>query len=226
LAPFNGFPEGNVGYTHIPGPFFQELLPRIDHLGELKFTLYFFWRLDRMEGVFRYLRREDFIQDKYLMQAMGETPRQTLDESIQKALSRGTILEATIEGKNGEERLFFLNSPKGRAAVQAINNGEWRPSGDPLTPIEFIQETPNIFQLYEDHIGPLTPMIAEMLREAEDTYPARWIEEGIQIAVENNKRSWRYINAILERWNQEGRNERKNRRDTEKARRRYADWEA
>ena len=58
-------------------------------------------------------------------------------------------------------------------------------------------ERPNIFRLYEENIGPLTPLIAEMLRDAEKTYPADWIEEAFKIAVENNVRRWRYIEAIL-----------------------------
>ncbi len=68
-------------------------------------------------------------------------------------------------------------------------------------------------------------MIAEELKEAESAYPAEWIEDALRIAVENNARSWRYASSILTRWKEKGRDERKNRRDTEKDRRRYADWE-
>ena len=72
-------------------------------------------------------------------------------------------------------------------------------------------------------------MIADALGEAEDTYPTHWIEEAIQIAVERNKRSWRYAEAILERWQREGRDARKeklkDRRDPEEARRQYIEGE-
>ena len=71
---FHGFPEGKVRLTPIPAPFFSELLPEIDHLGELKVTLYAFWRLDRMEGAFRYLRQADFAGDERFMQGLGATP--------------------------------------------------------------------------------------------------------------------------------------------------------
>ncbi len=51
-------------------------------------------------------------------------------------------------------------------------------------------------------------------------------EDAFRIAVENNKRNWRYIKAILRRWQEKGRHERQqDRRDTEKDRRRYAEWE-
>jgi DnaD/phage-associated family protein len=68
-------------------------------------------------------------------------------------------------------------------------------------------------------------MIAETLRDAEDTYPNQWIEEAVQIAVENNVRRWNYVDAILKRWQEGGRDEREDRRDTEKDRRRYVEGE-
>jgi len=70
-----------------------------------------------------------------------------------------------------------------------------------------VEETPNIFVLYEQNIGMLTPMIAEELREAEEQYPGEWIEDAIREAVNLNKRSWRYIVRILERWTTDGRDE-------------------
>jgi DnaD/phage-associated family protein len=149
-----------------------------------------------------------------------------IEESLQRAVERGTLLRAALpQGEDGPQELYFLNSPKGRAAVKAIAEGEWRYTGDALQPVDVRQDVPNIYRLYEEHIGPLTPMIAEDLREAEASYPPEWIEDAIRVAVENNVRNWRYIVAVLQRWKEKGRDERKNRRDTEKDRRRYAEWE-
>ena len=228
MAHFKGFPEGKVRLTPIPAPFFSELLPEIDHLAELKLTVYVFWRLDHMEGTFRYLRWADFTGDARFMRGMGSVPQEAqedLQQALERAVERGTLLRAEINLEHGPESLYFLNSPKGRAAVQAIQHGDWRPSGQAQMPVELGLERPNIYRLYEEHIGPLTPMIAESLHEAEELYPAQWIEDAIRIAVENNKRSWRYAEAILRRWQEKGRDERKDRRDTEKDRRRYAEWE-
>jgi len=47
---FSGFSAGKVDTTLIPNPFFSELLPSIDHLGELKVTLYSFWALGKKTG--------------------------------------------------------------------------------------------------------------------------------------------------------------------------------
>lgn len=225
---FEGFPEGRVRLTPVPGSFFTELLPTIDHLGELKVSVYVFWRLDHLEGSFRYLQRADFLEDEGFLRGLGENIREAeaaLDESLARCVARGTLLEVEVSLEDGPERFYFLNSPKGRAAVEAVERGEWRPSGEPRQPLELSQDHPNTYRLYEEHIGPLTPMIAETLREAEANFSAGWIEEAIRIAVENNVRRWSYVQAILDRWQQEGRDEREDRRDTEKDRRKYVEGE-
>ncbi len=66
-------------------------------------------------------------------------------------------------------------------------------------------ERPNIFVLYEQNIGLLSPLIADELRDAADQYPAEWIEAAFREAVQHNKRKWSYIRAILKRWETEGR---------------------
>jgi DnaD/phage-associated family protein len=228
MKSFNGFPEGKVQLTRIPDPLLTDLLPEIDHLGELKLILYAFWRLERMEGAFRYLRRENFLEDQRFMNGLASgniEAEAALDEALQRCIQRGSLLEASLELEGGKETLYFLNSPKGRAAAQAIQRGEWRYTGDPLSPLSLSLDKPNLFRIYEENIGPLTPMIADKLGEAEDNYPAQWIEEAVQIAVENNVRRWSYVEAILKRWQEGGRDERTDRRDTEKDRRRYVEGE-
>jgi DNA replication protein len=66
-------------------------------------------------------------------------------------------------------------------------------------------ERPNIFILYEQNIGLLSPLIADELRDAADQYPVEWIEAAFREAVLHNKRKWSYIRAILRRWETEGR---------------------
>jgi DNA replication protein len=228
MAAFKGFPEGKTTFTGLPDPFFSQLLPAIDHLGELKVTLYAFWRLNRMEGTFRYLRRASFLEDTRFMNGLGspaQSAEQALDEALERCLRRGTLLIASLALEEGPENYFFLNTPKGRTAVEAIALGKWRHSGVQESPLELDLDRPNIFRLYEENIGPLTPLIAEQLREAEEAYPAAWIEDAVRIAVENNARRWSYVAAILNRWQEGGRDERTDRRDTEKDRRKYFEGE-
>ena len=208
---FAGFPDGMRRTTPIPNLFFSDLLPIIDNMAELKVTLYAFWALGQREGAVRYLRLTDFMNDPVLLKAMGgPTIQGGLDailDGIERAVARGTFLHVSVEGASGIMDLYFLNSERGRAAVDGISRGEWRLTGDDEEPITLLIERPNIFVLYEQNIGALTPIIAEELREAEQIYPPHWIEDAITQAVTNNVRRWRYIRAILERWRTEGRSD-------------------
>ena len=180
---------------------------QIGSVEELKVTLYFLWRVEHMDGPFRALREEDF-DAKEVGLAASE-----VRSGIEKAVKRGTILRT----EHKAEVLYFLNSPRGRAAANAFIHGEQKIDGLPATPFE----RKNIFRLYEENIGPLTPLIADALKDAEETYSAEWVAETIDLAVRNNKRSWRYCEAILKRWKEEGRAEKQDRRDTEKDRDKY-----
>jgi len=223
---FSGFPDGQLKTLALPSLFFSELLPIIDNLAELRVTLYAFWALHQKEGRIRYLRRHDFAADELFMESLGKPRRAAeavLDDALERAVARGTLLHISIEGAAGAEDIYFMNTERGRAAVEGITKGEWRPTADPEQPISLLRERPNIFVLYEQNIGPLTPLIAEQLRDAEEHYPAAWIEEAIEIAVNNNARKWAYISRILERWEAEGKHDATSGGDSTRDRRRYVE---
>jgi DnaD/phage-associated family protein len=69
------------------------------------------------------------------------------------------------------------------------------------------ESTTDSFSLYESNIGPLTPMIADSIKDAEKTYPLSWIAEAINLSVLNNKRNWRYCETILKRWQTDGKDD-------------------
>ena len=105
------------------------------------------------------------------------------------------------------EELYFLNDEEGRRAVAMIERGDIEIEGVILregTVGEPPEPKANIFTLYEENIGMLTPILADEMKEAEETYPWPWIQEAVKMAVGRNKRSWRYIQAILRRWATEG----------------------
>ncbi|MEE8473007.1 MAG: DnaD domain protein, partial [Dehalococcoidia bacterium] len=125
-------------------------------------------------------------------------------------------------------RLYFINDDASRQVVDRIERGEMD-LGDPVPrdqPEAVGGERRDIYTLYEQNIGILTPMLAEELKEAEAAYPAPWIEEAFREAVDLKKRSWRYISRILERWEAEGKDEGNNdgkpERDYKKAAEQYA----
>lgn len=225
---FSGFTDEGLSLTPLPKEFFTELLPMIDHLGELQITLYTFWALDHKEGNFRYLSYQEIAEDDQLLNflhASGLSPEDALQDSLERAVSRGTLLSVSLSEGDEDQVYYFLNAPGGQTAVASIEAGHWSPSGEVDAPIRLSNERPNIFNLYEQNIGPLTPLIADSLRDAEQEYPPDWIEEAFRIAVENNVRKWRYIEAVLEDWKRRGKDSQDDRSDSEKSRRRYIQGE-
>lgn len=63
----------------------------------------------------------------------------------------------------------------------------------------------NVFALYEQNIGMLTPLMADELKEWEKEYPHAWFADAFNEAIQNNVRKPKYIRAILDRWKRDGR---------------------
>jgi DNA replication protein len=209
MSKFKGFTDSET-FTQLPDAFFEHLLKEIKDADELKVTLHFLWRVEHMEGPFRALSKMDFEVKELGLSA------EEIKSGLEKAVKRGSLLKVQKEAVV----FFLLNSLRGQAAVQAIQDGEWNPKAGSVA-----QERPNIFKLYEDHIGPLTPLIADALKDAEDLYPEEWFPDVIEIAVRNNKRNWKYCEAILKRWKEEGRHGQKNQRNAVKSSERYTQSE-
>ena len=209
MKTFKGFADSE-SFTQLPDTFFHQLLNQIDDTAELKVTLYFLWRVEHMDGPFRALRGSDFDAKELGLSA------DEIGLGIENAVKRGSLLKVERDTVN----YILLNSPRGRAGVQAIESGKWNPA---VAVSALLIERPNIFKLYEENIGPLTPLIADMLKEAEELYREEWFEEAFTIAVKNNKRNWRYVEAILKRWKEEGKNGKKDQQNSEKGSERYTD---
>ncbi|MEJ2411884.1 MAG: DnaD domain protein [Anaerolineales bacterium] len=225
---FKGFPPGKITTTRIPSLFFKDLLPQIDDLDELKVTLYGLWQINHLEGEVRYLKVENFTADPEFMAGMGATPAAQLAavrSGLERAVTRGTLLRTSVPRGENTLEIYFFNTPRGQAAVQSVEDGSWRPSDGDLPTPTLSLEQPNIFQLYEENIGPLTPLIADTLRQAEKEFPEEWIRQAVGIAVQNNVRKWNYIEAILRSWQDGGRDERQDRGYTKKDRRGYLEDE-
>ena len=209
MQKFEGFKPGKFRHIKVPAPFFSELLPLIDDLAELKVTLFCLWAFSQKDSRFRYLRQRDFAENAELEAGLHQTapecpPADTLSCALQRAVERGTLLRVEVTLDDSAESLYFMNSAAGRMAADLVAAGQWQP-GDVHNPVEILPERPNVYQLYEANIGSITPMIADELKDAEAEFPTFWLEEAVRLAVEHNKRSWKYIRAILDRWDREGR---------------------
>lgn len=213
---FSGFPDRKTRTIRLPEPVITELVPIVDDLDELKVTLHVLYRLQQGQGPVRYVSQRDLLADPVLLRGV-DSPA-AIRRAIDRAVERGTFLQAEVDLNGHPDVIYLANSPHGRAALEALRRGEPLPTASP-------EPRPNIFDLYEQNIGPLTPLIAEELKEAEKAYPAGWIEDAFREAVALNRRSWKYIRAILERWHAEGRTDEERRRSPEEDRRRYIEGE-
>ena len=209
LRGFAGFSAGPTRLTPIPNEFFAELLPLVDDLAELKAILYTFWKLAQGVGDVRYVRLDDVLADLVFLAGMGETPAEqeaATRRAFDRAARRGVLIEIEVKRTDRVENWYFLNSPKGRQAVERLRKGDFRglihDIDDVVVGLE--KERPNIFLLYEQNIGMVTPMAAERLRQLERDYPEDWIYDAFSLAVERNARNLAYIQRILKNWAQHG----------------------
>jgi DnaD/phage-associated family protein len=158
------------------------------------------------------------------MQNLGSSQQQalsTLKSALASAVERGTLLQTQVKYQDKSITLYFLNNQPGQDALQAIKSGKWQPFPEPNTPITLDLERPNIFRLYEQHIGPLTPILAETLQDAEKDFPPEWIVEALLEAVKNNVRKWTYVEAILRSWQEEGKHARRDKKHPQEDRQKY-----
>ena len=204
----------------VPAGFFDELLPQLRDLAEVKVLLTLYRLLaerDRREGL---VAEETLFGDERLLRglrmgAASRPPVEDIRRGIDLAVARGVLLRVRVT--RGDEVAFWVMfaTPENRTRLSQIQRGlvtlpRLTPDGPVVTGIE--PERPTVFRLYEQNIGLVTPIIADQLIEALELYPREWIEEAIREAVNYNRRQWRYIQRILERWATEGRGNETDRR--------------
>ncbi len=213
MTQFQGFPSGGkVQYTAIPNAFFSALMPQITDINELKTILYIMAMLYTKKGYPRYITFGELLENAPLMQSL-EGSEEKLASALKLAIEHGALLSVLVE-KGGD--IYLLNDDSSRQAVEKIQTGEFKLAGikaglpQPVT----AEPLPDIFTLYEQNIGMLTPMVADELRDAAGQYPEGWIRDAIKEASLHNKRSIKYITKILENWSTEGRSDGTYQRDT------------
>lgn len=229
----------------VPDLFFSDLLPLIDDLAELKLTLHCFWLLNEQTGGAKYIRGSDLRNDETLLRSLNlnselHSPQQALEAALERAVARSTLLKMDIEApapqgatafpgaagaaETNVEDWYFINTVKGRQTLALVRQGRLAELQAAMPDEARLKvNRPNVFILYEQNVGLLTPLIADQLRDMEKTYPPDWIDEAFTIAVSRNKRALQYIQAILKRWETEGKDvqsDAESGRDTEADRRR------
>lgn len=135
-----------------------------------------------------------------------EPAEERMGRSVERAVADGFLLRLTVRTGDEESVRLLPASAANRALLERLQAGEAQ-AGDELalpTDADVVIHRPNVFSLYEQFVGPLTPLVAEQILDAERAYPRGWLEAAIQLAAEYNRRSWRYVQTILTRWEENG----------------------
>jgi DNA replication protein len=182
--------QKEMGFISLPDSFFTQVVPKIQDLAELKVALYAAYLIQRKPDHSHFVTFKELKAESCRLSA--ELSEETLRQALDSAVKHGILSHSTLNINGMFEDVYSLTADSCQSP--AIN----------------------IFALYEQNIGMITPMIAEELKEAERLYPPQWIEEAFKEAVTLNKRSWKYIARILERWASEGKDSGEYKRDIKK----------
>jgi DnaD/phage-associated family protein len=196
---FAGFPSRSQA-TPIPNVFFSDVMPLLSaEPANLAVALYAFNVLSRKRGFPRYIPRAELCSEPAVAAYFGER----LDDVISAGLRRLCEIDVLRALQDATDELYFLNSPadlRGIATMVARGHSDEVPAELQRAAVR----EAGVYQLYEQLVGTVSPLIADELAEAERLYPREWLERAFREAAAQNARSWRYVTRILERWAMEG----------------------
>lgn len=191
-----GFQAPN--YTQVPNDFF--IMARDMDKAELKVVLYI------IRETFGYHRETCEVSIRELAIGAGLTARNAYN-GAEKAIERGLIVKTvssthktTWRAVVGEDTALYplrqrtVSLRKSKPPVKEIKETK-----------EKEEEQAQVFRAYSSEIGILTPMIADSINEwIKDGFPVKWMCDAIHEAALQNKRNWKYCEAIIKRWDAQG----------------------
>jgi len=205
----------------IPSSLFERFMPRIRDLAAFKILLTIYRIVDALDADAPFVSEDEIFADRALSQGVrlvgsNRDSSEEIRRGIEILMAHDAIVRLCVEDGDDESYWLMPKEPANMTRLSIFVRGE-RPfpyrASRSSAPVRVAVERPNVFRLYEQNIGVLTPLIADQLIEAIELYPERWIEEAIGEAVSLNRRNWRYIQRILERWGTEGRGDETYRRN-------------
>ncbi|HSW57264.1 MAG TPA: DnaD domain protein [Dehalococcoidales bacterium] len=201
---FKGFPS-RMNFTPIPNLVFSNLAGEIADIAELKVLLHVFEALYPKKGSVRYISAVELSAHPSVRKDLNNISAELLGKYLDDLVNKNILLKMDVTGENNSFQIYFINNAENQAICERIKKSEINIEGirpENLAPAAAAAE--DIFTLFEENIGMITPLIAEELKEATKHYPEGWIKEAFKEAVSQNKRNWKYISRILERWATEG----------------------
>ncbi len=127
--------------------------------------------------------------DDSLIDMAGLRDRQ---EKAKESNARRTHNARLAQGGGDVQHPDPVQHPQGRDVQH--------PPQQPITAnVLVVVNAGDVFKVYEQEFGTLTPLIADAVQDDIDTYSAEWVAEAMEIAVLRNKRNWKYVQGILRR---------------------------
>lgn len=190
-------------YTMTPNKFFDELLPELGY-AELKVLLCIF------RQTFGWHRPTVKMSVRKIAKATGLSAHHTFDAGVALE-ARGLVRKVSTLGESTEWEILFEGVTLGEQPSTISEQGVHPAKSK--SPVKEIKETikekeeeqAQVFRAYSSEIGMLTPMIADSINEwIKDGFPVKWMCDAIHEAALQNKRNWKYCEAIIKRWDAQG----------------------
>ena len=191
-----GFQAPN--YTQVPNDFF--IMARDMDKAELKVVLYI------IRETFGYHRETCEVSIRELAIGAGLTARNAYN-GAEKAIERG-LVEKTVSSTHKTTWRAVVAEDTALYPLRQ-RTVSLRKSKPPVKEIKETKEKEDeqaqVFRAYSSEIGILTPMIADSINEwIKDGFPIKWMCDAIHEAALQNKRNWKYCEAIIKRWDAQG----------------------
>ncbi|MFA7249591.1 MAG: DnaD domain protein [Dehalococcoidia bacterium] len=204
-APFEGFRAG-ARATTLPAQFFTEVLPEIEDADELRVTLYALFTITRPGRSMLAMRASEMANEEPLARMFATRGgASAVRRHLDAAARRGVLLALPLE--DGDALCFVHNDGGERLRDRVAAGAVEVPAGSHVVAVEPAPAPSRAAAVYEQEIGMLTPAVASAIAEAVQRYPEQWIVEALREASARNARSWRYAEAVLRRWETEGRSD-------------------
>ena len=201
VQPISGFPlSDDYAVTRVPNVALGRVLASVDDARIIKLVLRAIWLIERQRGYPRYVTEGHLRRDRILSVVLPN--EREFADCLKSVFDLGILVEVPSHGT----KWIMLNTESAHRVETAATDG---PEGmasdsDGWDEPASSHQPADAFRAYEENIGALSPMIRESILAALEDFTDEDISRAVRIAVENETRSWAFINGVLRRWLREG----------------------
>ena len=202
---FDGFTSG-APVTPLPQALLRDLVPAMSDPAELIVSLYAIEAIARQRRYPRRVSLSDLRESRSLIEALASfCPDREVEDAFLQGLdaasNRGSLLMARSVQDGGWVEWIALNDADGKRAMASAS---MLLAARGVYGREAVHSSaPEIWQSAFGTAMP--PILSEQVKAAESRYGSDWMRDAFAESAANGVRSWRYVQAILERWETEGR---------------------